>query len=161
MRLYVEFCASKNYLKNFHYRYCFSLNYVLYYISCLWGHAPLAQLDRASGYGPEGRGFESLTACHSRKTCFLIQSKGRFFPVTGKGHRSIVHNAAIRCNENLAMLVQIQPDSRQPNRLLIFFVYVHKQSARIFFSWNIVISDCVYFARYIAHPVSHNHHPSL
>ena len=24
-------------------------------------HAPLAQLDRASGYGPEGRGFESLT----------------------------------------------------------------------------------------------------
>ena len=26
--------------------------------------APLAQLDRASGYGPEGRGFESLTACH-------------------------------------------------------------------------------------------------
>ena len=112
-------------------------------------------------YGPEGRGFESLTACHSRKTCFLIQSKGRFFPVTGKGHRSIVHNAAIRCNENLAMLVQIQPDSRQPNRLLIFFVYVHKQSARIFFSWNIVISDCVYFARYIAHPVSHNHHPSL
>ena len=26
------------------------------------GDAPLAQLDRASGYGPEGRGFESLTA---------------------------------------------------------------------------------------------------
>ena len=26
-------------------------------------YAPLAQLDRASGYGPEGRGFESLTAC--------------------------------------------------------------------------------------------------
>ena len=25
--------------------------------------APLAQLDRASGYGPEGQGFESLTAC--------------------------------------------------------------------------------------------------
>ena len=25
-------------------------------------HATLAQLDRASGYGPEGRGFESLTA---------------------------------------------------------------------------------------------------
>ena len=24
--------------------------------------APLAQLDRASGYGPEGRGFESLRA---------------------------------------------------------------------------------------------------
>ena len=27
-------------------------------------NAPLAQLDRASGYGPEGRGFESLTAYH-------------------------------------------------------------------------------------------------
>ena len=27
-------------------------------------YAPLAQLDRASGYGPEGRGFESLTAYH-------------------------------------------------------------------------------------------------
>ena len=27
-------------------------------------YAPLAQLDRASGYGPEGQGFESLTACH-------------------------------------------------------------------------------------------------
>ena len=26
-------------------------------------HALLAQLDRASGYGPEGQGFESLTAC--------------------------------------------------------------------------------------------------
>ena len=25
-------------------------------------NAPLAQLDRASGYGPEGRGFESLGA---------------------------------------------------------------------------------------------------
>ena len=27
-------------------------------------YAPLAQLDRASGYGPEGQGIESLTACH-------------------------------------------------------------------------------------------------
>ena len=26
-------------------------------------NAPLAQLDRVSGYGPEGRGFESLKAC--------------------------------------------------------------------------------------------------
>ena len=30
--------------------------------------APLAQLDRASGYGPEGRGFESLTA-YQKKSC--------------------------------------------------------------------------------------------
>ena len=27
-------------------------------------HGPLAQLDRASGYGPEGRGFESLKVRH-------------------------------------------------------------------------------------------------
>ena len=31
-------------------------------------HAPLAQLDRASGYGPEGRGFESLTAYQKCQT---------------------------------------------------------------------------------------------
>ena len=29
-------------------------------------YAPLAQLDRASGYGPEGRGFESLTAYQTK-----------------------------------------------------------------------------------------------
>ena len=29
-------------------------------------YAPLAQLDRASGYGPEGREFESLTAYQRR-----------------------------------------------------------------------------------------------
>ena len=33
-------------------------------------HAPLAQLDRASGYGPEGRGFESLTACQNSRYRF-------------------------------------------------------------------------------------------
>ena len=33
-------------------------------------HAPLAQLDRASGYGPEGRGFESLTACQKSSKSF-------------------------------------------------------------------------------------------
>ena len=27
-------------------------------------YAPVAQLDRASGYGPEGLGFESLRAYH-------------------------------------------------------------------------------------------------
>ena len=27
-------------------------------------NAPLAQLDRAFGYGPKGRGFESLKARH-------------------------------------------------------------------------------------------------
>ena len=33
-------------------------------------NAPLAQLDRVSGYGPEGQGFESLTACHNNSTNF-------------------------------------------------------------------------------------------
>ena len=33
-----------------------------YDIKVVKRQAPLAQLDRASGYGPEGRGFESLTA---------------------------------------------------------------------------------------------------
>ena len=33
-------------------------------------YAPLAQLDRASGYGPEGRGFESLTAYHPESIDF-------------------------------------------------------------------------------------------
>ena len=40
----------------------FVLNYAII-IKLSMRHAPLAQLDRASGYGPEGRGFESLTAC--------------------------------------------------------------------------------------------------
>ena len=48
-------------------------------------YALLAQLDRASGYGPEGQGFESLRACQkprSRKVsgffCFLkIFRRGR------------------------------------------------------------------------------------
>ena len=32
------------------------------------GNAPLAQLDRVSGYGPEGRGFESLKACQNKRS---------------------------------------------------------------------------------------------
>ena len=34
-------------------------------------YAPLAQLDRASGYGPEGRGFESLTAYQAAANDFV------------------------------------------------------------------------------------------
>ena len=42
-------------------------------LSVRTGNAPLAQLDRASGYGPEGRGFESLTAYQKpRETWFLV-----------------------------------------------------------------------------------------
>lgn len=29
-------------------------------------YAPVAQLDRVSGYEPEGRGFESLLACQQK-----------------------------------------------------------------------------------------------
>ena len=32
----------------------------------LKSNALLAQLDRVSGYGPEGQGFESLTARHKK-----------------------------------------------------------------------------------------------
>lgn len=38
--------------------------------------APLAQLDRASGYGPEGRGFESLTAYQERKVLKPLDFQG-------------------------------------------------------------------------------------
>ena len=43
-----------------------------YYISCT--NALIAQLDRASGYGPEGREFESSSARQEEFIC-----KGRFF----------------------------------------------------------------------------------
>ena len=45
-------------------------------------YAPLAQLDRASGYGPEGRGFESLTAYHPG-TVVLQRFRGFLMPVCG------------------------------------------------------------------------------
>ena len=38
-------------------------------------YAPVAQLDRVTGYEPVGRGFESLPAYHrnkSRKALFLV-----------------------------------------------------------------------------------------
>ena len=38
----------------------------------------VAQLDRASGYGPEGQGFESLIACH-RKPLDLKKSGGFWY----------------------------------------------------------------------------------
>ena len=40
------------------------------------GDVPLAQLDRASGYGPEGRGFESLMVRQRHRT----RSVPFFFP---------------------------------------------------------------------------------
>ena len=59
-------------------------------------YALLAQLDRASGYGPEGQGFESLGACQkprNRKVSgfflfypniFLVKSSG--FRIFGDGN---------------------------------------------------------------------------
>ena len=52
------------------------------------GHAPLAQLDRASGYGPEGRGLESLTACHP-ETVAIQRFRGFLF------HREDIENSCI------------------------------------------------------------------
>ena len=51
-------------------------------------HAPLAQLDRASGYGPEGQGFESLKACQKGPShrdgpfWHIIREKRVFEPLT-------------------------------------------------------------------------------
>ena len=47
----------------------------LCYYSLAVKNARLAQLDRASGYGPEGQGFESLIACQ-RKPLDLKKSGG-------------------------------------------------------------------------------------
>ena len=33
-------------------------------------YAPLAQLDRVTGYEPVGQGFESLAACHEKRLAF-------------------------------------------------------------------------------------------
>ena len=60
---------------------CFFETGVLLYLGTK--NALLAQLDRASGYGPEGQGFESLTACHvvadyvSFATAFSFSKKRR------------------------------------------------------------------------------------
>ncbi len=40
-------------------------------------HASLAQLDRASGYGPEGRGFE-FSMAHHKKPLVLFNTGGLF-----------------------------------------------------------------------------------
>ena len=53
-------------------------------------YAPLAQLDRASGYGPEGQGFESLKACQKGPShrdgpfWHIIREKRVFEPLTLK-----------------------------------------------------------------------------
>ena len=39
-------------------------------------YAPLAQLDRVSGYGPEGQGFESLAACQRKENPETVEVSG-------------------------------------------------------------------------------------
>ena len=73
-------------------------------------HAPLAQLDRASGYGPEGRGFESLTAYHPEivgyqrfQGFFFLRGEGgwgadsrTFSHASGRQWRSLPAGACLR-----------------------------------------------------------------
>ena len=51
-------------------------------------HAPLAQLDRASGYGPEGRGFESLTAYQKSSEIERFQNSFVLYSSAGQGKNS-------------------------------------------------------------------------
>ena len=43
-------------------RSCIFILDVLIYLGIMNAHAPIAQLDRVTGYEPVGRGFESLSA---------------------------------------------------------------------------------------------------
>ena len=42
----------------------FQISVLLYAGTCESAYAPIAQLDRVTGYEPVGRGFESLPAYH-------------------------------------------------------------------------------------------------
>ena len=57
--------SERNINENF---FVFDLTTGINYGNILWQNpiALLAQLDRVSGYGPEGQGFESLTARHKK-----------------------------------------------------------------------------------------------
>ena len=46
--------------------------YLYFYVEKMNACAPLAQLDRATAYGAEGWGFESLTGYFLQKACALI-----------------------------------------------------------------------------------------
>ena len=53
-----------------------------YDIKVVKRQAPLAQLDRASGYGPEGQGFESLTACQKQQLSSLMKAAVSFLSLS-------------------------------------------------------------------------------
>ena len=69
--------------------------------------APLAQLDRASGYGPEGRGFESLGArCIKDVTRAVGMCDARRRP----GDQMVMIEGRISILENVDDLRQIHQD---------------------------------------------------
>ena len=71
---------SKILKKDLH--FCFPCGIITELSARQW-YALLAQLDRASGYGPEGQGFESLRACQkprNRKVSGLFSLSLRFSP---------------------------------------------------------------------------------
>ena len=57
---------------------------VYIFSGCYFVFVPLAQLDRASGYGPEGRGFESSAArqvpCGFSKICMVFCFSQKNYP---------------------------------------------------------------------------------
>ena len=56
------------------------LSYIIQNVPTHLTIAPLAQLDRASGYEPEGREFESLRAHHIHLS-YAVTRQSRFLPV--------------------------------------------------------------------------------
>ena len=57
--------------------------------------APLAQLDRVSGYGPEGRGFESLKACQMKRSSTVRWGIFSFgIPIVGFEPKVAAHTPA-------------------------------------------------------------------
>ena len=59
-------------LETFEKNTCIFLNYVLIYLSAITQDAPVAQLDRVSGYEPEGQGFESLPARQKKRNHVFV-----------------------------------------------------------------------------------------
>ncbi len=61
--------------------------FLTFIMTMLFKNVPLAQLDRASGYGPEGQGFESLMVRQpSRKRWFFI------------AHHKVFHNFVVHAS---------------------------------------------------------------
>ena len=63
---------------------------MLKYISKFTRYAPIAPLDRVSGYEPEGRGFESLLACQFT----LVTLLGILYTSVLKAVNKIIYHTA-------------------------------------------------------------------